>query len=433
MSDTHPQVERAAVVLAFLFGVAPLFSIAVANILLGAALAALLISRARWRIPPIWLPLSLFVLGTVASVLLSGNPSEGLPEIKKFYVFLTLPVIYTALHGRRLSERMLAAWGAVAVGSALVSFVQFASKYVAAGQAGQSFYSYYVGQRVSGFMSHWMTFSGLQMIVLLVLGAYVLWPPQGAKWRWVALAGVGLISASIALGLTRGVWVAFFVAGLYLIWCWNKKWLLVVPLVLVVGVSVAPEAIQERLRSFVKPQGTVDSNQFRIVTARTGIEMIKAHPWFGLGRDSIESEFDRFVPPGIARPLPIGFYGHLHNIYLQYAAARGIPTMLALMWMLAKILLDFRRAARRQPDQLWVFRGAIAVTIAILVEGLVEYNLGDSEILFLFLTVVVTGYLAMEQRDPRAEEVGVTARVTPGPPGLRSRATEPLGGEGIGA
>jgi len=41
------------------------------------------------------------------------------------------------------------------------------------------------------------------------------------------------------------------------------------------------------------------------------------------------------------RPLPIGWYGHLHNIYLQYAAERGIPTMLMMMWMLLQILFDF--------------------------------------------------------------------------------------------
>ena len=55
------------------------------------------------------------------------------------------------------------------------------------------------------------------------------------------------------------------------------------------------------------------------------------------------------MPADVPRPLPIGWYGHLHNIYLQYAAERGIPTMLVLMWMLGQILFDFWRGLRVLP------------------------------------------------------------------------------------
>ena len=62
--------------------------------------------------------------------------------------------------------------------------------------------------------------------------------------------------------------------------------------------------------------------------------MIRAHPWFGLGPEEVKLQFNSYVPPDIPRPLPEGWYGHLHNIYLQYAAERGIPTMLLMLWML---------------------------------------------------------------------------------------------------
>ena len=98
------------------------------------------------------------------------------------------------------------------------------------------------------------------------------------------------------------------------------------------------------------------------------------------------------------RPLPEGWYGHLHNIYLHYAAERGIPTMLALMWMLGKILWDFLHALRRLPpgasDARFLLHGGVAVMLAILVAGFFELNLGDSEVLFMFLTVVAAGYTA---------------------------------------
>ncbi len=66
--------------------------------------------------------------------------------------------------------------------------------------------------------------------------------------------------------------------------------------------------------------------------------------------------------------------------------------------MIAKILWDFARALRRKlggPEARFILHGAIAVIIAILAEGFAEYNLGDSEVLTMFLAVVAFGYLAV--------------------------------------
>ena len=101
------------------------------------------------------------------------------------------------------------------------------------------------------------------------------------------------------------------------------------------------------------------------------------------------------------RPLPSGWYGHLHNIYLHYAAERGIPTMLVLMWMLIQILVDFWRGLKTLPpgpsNRRFLLHGGIAAVLAIMVEGFVELNLGDSEVLTMFLVVVACGYLALEK------------------------------------
>jgi len=42
-----------------------------------------------------------------------------------------------------------------------------------------------------------------------------------------------------------------------------------------------------------------------------------------------------------------------------------------------------------------VLHGTIAVIIGILVGGLFEFNLGDSEVLMMFLSVVALGYAAL--------------------------------------
>jgi len=126
--------------------------------------------------------------------------------------------------------------------------------------------------------------------------------------------------------------------------------------------------------------------------------MIQAHPWFGLGPEQVGPHVMQYVPSDVKLPLPEGYYGHLHNIYIHYAAERGIPTMLALLWMLGQALYDFIRALRRLPagaEARWVLHGAIAVTIAVMLSGFYELNLGDSEVLAMFLAVIGIGYVAV--------------------------------------
>jgi hypothetical protein len=49
-------------------------------------------------------------------------------------------------------------------------------------------------------------------------------------------------------------------------------------------------------------------------------------------------------------------------------------------------------------DRRFLLHGGIAVVLATLAEGFFEYNLGDSEVLTMFLVVVACGYLALEKQ-----------------------------------
>ena len=82
---------------------------------------------------------------------------------------------------------------------------------------------------------------------------------------------------------------------------------------------------------------------------------------------------------------------------VHYAAERGIPTALMLMWFLGKILYDFIRSVRHATgDARAVLHGAIAVIVAVLLVGFFELNLGDSEVLTMFLVTVACGYVAID-------------------------------------
>jgi putative inorganic carbon (hco3(-)) transporter len=373
-------------------------SIAASQISLGIGILLLLVFRGRLEFPRIWIPLALFVFWTALADVLSPDPWGGRAQIRKFFVLLLIPLIYTVF-SEQFSKvyALMVAWTVAATASGFWGLVQFVMKYQRAKHTGQDFYEAYVARRITGFESHWMTFGALQLSVLvLLLAQWFFSNRRMPKWAYGAVA---ILSSTILLGWTRSIWIATIPSVLYLIWFWKPKMMALVPVVAVVGFMIAPASTRARLTSLVQPHGETDSNRHRYVTFWTGVEMVKAHPWFGLGPEQIGRRFDEYVPSNIKRPLPVGFYGHLHNIYVQYAAERGIPALLLMLWLIGLTLYDCFRAALRlgkqRSQQLFILHGTIACTIGILVGGLAEFNLGDSEVLMMFVSVIAIGYAAV--------------------------------------
>jgi O-antigen ligase len=146
----------------------------------------------------------------------------------------------------------------------------------------------------------------------------------------------------------------------------------------------------------------MDSDVHKAELREIGWEMIKAHPWLGVGPEQVSRQFQNYLPPGETSPHPGEYYGHLENNYIQYAAERGVPTMLALMWMIGWALRDFVMAIRRLPpgrQEGWILHAGVATIIAVLVSGWGSWNLNNSAVLAMFLTVLGSGYFAIRHAD----------------------------------
>ncbi len=387
---------------AYLVGAAAVLtvvSIAAFEVLMGAAVVAMIVTRTPWRAPRIWRPLVLFFALTAVSLLTRDHIRQGFPQIKKFYVYLMLFLIISAIRNVRQVRIIAVGWAIAASLSAAWAVNQFYNKVEDAKEAHVDFYTSYVASRISGFMSHWMTFSGHMMMALMVLGALVFFCLDRRWIAWLVAAG-GLIGVALILAETRSMWLGAAVGAAYLLWFWKRWVLIAVPVLVGILLLVNPFEVGDRIRSGFTPHGDMDSNAHRAMCRAIGYQMIKAHPWLGVGPERVGPEHLDYLPPGTTLPLPTGYYGHLHNIYIQYAAERGIPAMLALMWFLWLVFYDFVKALRRtsrSSERRWVLHAAIAAMIAVLIGGFYEYNLNDSEVLAMFLAIVGCGYVAVMQ------------------------------------
>jgi putative inorganic carbon (HCO3(-)) transporter len=393
-------LKKLSLWLACASAIAILVGISASQILLAIALGVLLLSGLPLRLPRIALPLAGFLLWTLLSLAFSPDPLGGIDQVRKMIVFLMLLVVFSTVQTLTTAKWLTFGWMAVGTSTAVRGLFQFARDVAGARAAHADLYHYYISDRISGFMSHWMTFSGQELFVLLLLAAFLLFAPDVKKRLWLAVPCALAVGIALVLSDTRSIWIATVVAGFYLLWCWRKPAALAMPVLLALGLLAAPAAIQKRALSIVNPEKQTDSNEHRKICWRTGWQMIKAHPLLGLGPDEIKKEkiFFAYLPADVKRPLPDGFYQHLHNIYIQYAAERGIPATLFITGAMLMALFDFRRALKRLPagrsDARFLLQAAIACIIGTMVGGIFEYNLNDSEVLAMFLALMCLGYLA---------------------------------------
>ena len=396
--------QSIALYLAFASAVTILVHLPTSETLLVLSLIALAASRARLRLPRIWVPFSLFLVGTFLSLMFSPEPRHGLVQLRKILVYSVIMVIYSTFRDVAIARKLFLWWGGVATAVVPIGIVEFAVRWRAAHAEHVDFYQFYVTNRVSGTMPHWMTFAGQDMLVLLMLLAFLLFARFERKWAWAWWVCALLVGIILVLNETRTVWFGTAVAGAWLLWRW-KPWAAVAgPAAILLAVWLVPGAIHQRFISMFHPQKETDSNEFRTIARRTGYRMIAAHPIFGIGLDETKYHFLDYLPPDTPRPLPSGFYQHLHNFYLQFAAERGIPTLLMLLWMLGMTVYDFWRALGKLPpgpgDARFLLHGGIAAVIGIMLSGLFEVNLNDSGVLMVFLIVVACGYVAVDSVTP---------------------------------
>ena len=118
----------------------------------------------RPNLPSFFIPLCAFVAMTFASLLVSPDPAIGW-AIRKTILFgmaLLSATFVTTMWRARSSHAILLS---VATITSAVGLVQFAIKYVRFASTKQLADDPMILNRITGFMGHWLTFSGEQLLI----------------------------------------------------------------------------------------------------------------------------------------------------------------------------------------------------------------------------------------------------------------------------
>jgi O-antigen ligase len=205
---------------------------------------------------------------------------------------------------------------------------------------------------------------------------------------WTVLA---LITLSIILNFTRGVWLGCLLGTVYLVAQWRPKWLLIAPVLLGLAYVGAPSLIRERLHLALHPTHE-PALSIRLEMWRVALRMIRAHPWVGVGPNNIEEVYNLYLPKDVTPEL--GYHNHLHSDYLQLGAERGLPCLASWIWLMAALGYSTWKLRRRIAGQRWIADAALAAWLAFLAEGFFEFNFGTSPVLMMFLFLTSTPFIA---------------------------------------
>ncbi|MCM8797686.1 MAG: O-antigen ligase family protein, partial [Candidatus Omnitrophica bacterium] len=234
-------------------------------------------------------------------------------------------------------------------------------------------------------------FGGYIALFLPVLLAFALYYSGGRK-RIVLLAFSTVSLAAVIFTFSRsaifGVWLAlFFMARL-------KKdrpiiFLLIVALLAAPFIFIMSGNIREWIRTETSSFWEILLNYDRPLIYRVALEMIKTHPFIGVGVNTFSLNFQKHKHiANIKLADASGLYAH--NIYLHLPAEIGLIGLAVFIYILWRIFKTWYMFNRNTQDLFLktAGMGIIAGIIAFLVNGLTETNLYTPKVATLFFFII---------------------------------------------
>jgi O-antigen ligase len=378
VSESQPiaTLDRVTFALLLVFVGSLQVSIAAANILLTAVLlgwvAILVRDRTRPSAPRFFVPLLAYAGWTLVATLFSFNFSVSLVDDKQLVLLLLVPAVYHLARGERAAT-VVDVIVSVGAASAAFGIIQY----------GILHYDN-LGQRPQGALTHYMTYSGVLMLVICAAVARLVFG-RGDR-TWPALVMPALVVA-LALTYTRSATVGALAGVALLLALKNFRLVGLVPVLVAVMFAVAPDTVTARMASVFNLQDPTIVD--RLAMLRTGAAIVKAQPLTGIGPDMVPRMYVEFRHESAVNAVN----PHLHNVPLQIAAERGLPAVALWIWFVVLLIASLWQLFRRGENR-GLAAGGLAAVVAMLAAGMFEYNFGDSEFLMLLLVLITLPFAA---------------------------------------
>jgi O-antigen ligase len=221
------------------------------------------------------------------------------------------------------------------------------------------------------------------MLILVAIVYYI----KERKYIFTSLFTFTLILAVAALVMTqgRGAWLGFG-AGLFVVSFFlfkNKKiFTAITILTLLLGYGSINSKALENNRYIKRFESIKNKDNSRILLWESGIEMYKANPIFGVGRDNtgdysleyMKNHFKGQKPNYFSKKMmELAGAGNLHSLYVTSLAEEGILSIPFIGMFLFILYRQGRYCISRERDfNFYLVVGTMGMLVAFLIGGLTE-------------------------------------------------------------
>ncbi|MBM3249780.1 MAG: O-antigen ligase family protein [Candidatus Omnitrophica bacterium] len=196
-----------------------------------------------------------------------------------------------------------------------------------------------------------------------------------------------IIMAGIFLTYSRPTLLAVYVA-LFLLAIARKDKVLIAALVLLTLISpiLVPKSVKDWIRLMEYNPLRVMCNDDRIAAYRNTLQMIKAHPFIGVGANTFMKNYSSYKELPEYRGIVTSDYMYAHNNFLHMAAEIGLVGLGIFLWLLCQLFLALAAVYRRLKDDYLkvTLLSLIACLVSFLVNGLTESSLYSSRLAVIF-------------------------------------------------
>jgi O-antigen ligase len=333
----------------------------------------------RFAAPVFFWPLLVYAGFSLLASAFSVNPGVSFRDDRELLLFVVVPLVFTAFKKVEETELIVAALLVSGFINVLYSI-------------GYGFFKAVPGQRVEGFMSHYMTQAGLLVLFGSVALGYVFFGRGRHPLLWAG--SLVLAFYALVLTLTRSGWIGLAVAAAVIVLLWKPKTIVLLPILAALLFFAAPRTVRERVTNSFNTKDPM--NRTRIEYARAGAKIIADYPLLGCGPNTVKMVFQN-PKYGLSETAKRNV--HLHSDIMQIAAERGIVTLLAWLAFVVSAFLALLKLARgRTTPGRPLAAGALAALTAFFAAGFFEFNFGDSEVSTLLLFILTLPFAVSRLR-----------------------------------
>ncbi len=263
-------------------------------------------------------------------------------------------------------------------------------------------------RRAQGRFYHAIPYAGMLMEIA-ALGWGLLLASGCAKTAKRVLLAVAFVAlaASLWATVTRSYVLALLAACLLTLWMTRSRLRLVAVLAVVAMLAAGSFFIREQrhLSWFNRRE---PGTEFRMMMWKDSPRLIRQHPLLGIGLDSVQLPGNRFNLQAY-KVFPLE-YAHFHSTYIELAVDCGLPVLGFWLWLMVAYFRHLRHLLRASRQAPWFYRGLtlgiVAGAIAFYLGCLVQYTLGDGEVMplvWLFMGCSVVLWRLLGERQTQAE------------------------------